>query len=353
MALKILIQSTNWIGDAVMSTPAVTALAELYPDAEMTILARSGPASIFAGDPRVKEVIVRDLGDNMNRLLRPFSIARLIKARAFDMAVIFPNSFESALIPFLARIPRRIGYATDARAFLLTDSVPIPSDKETRHEVYYYLGLADYLRKKECLKAKAASRLPELVLNVPKEGEEGAKRIISSLGLEKAKLIGFNPGAAYGPAKCWPQGRFVALGRALVERHPESRILIFGTRKERSIAGDIQAGIGDAAYNLAGDTSLAEAMGIIRRLDLLVTNDSGLMHVGAALGVPLVAIFGSTNPVTTGPLSKKASVIQNKVDCGPCLKRTCPGGFECMQGIGVEEVLSVCEKWLRFREIAS
>ena len=330
-----------------MTTPAVTALIWLYPHAEITVFARSGPASVFAGYPRVREIIAGDVGGNMNSLLRPFSIARLIKAMAFDMAVIFPNSFESALIPFLARIPRRIGYATDARAFLLTDSIPVPSDKMTRHEVYYYLGLADYIRKKEGLKDRAAPMPPELVLNVPEKGEKGARRIISSLGVEKAKLIGFNPGAAYGPAKCWPHGHFAALGRALTERHPERRILIFGTGKERSMAGDIQAGIGDAAYNLAGGTSLDEAMGIIRRLDLLVTNDSGLMHVGAALGVPLVAIFGSTNPVTTGPWSRKASVIQNKVDCGPCLKRTCPGGFECMQGIGVEEVLNACEKWLR------
>jgi heptosyltransferase-2 len=346
VALKILIQSTNWVGDAVMTTPAVTALAGLYPDAEITVLARSGPASVFAGDTRVKEVIAGDAGDNMNPLLRPFSIARLVKARAFDMAVIFPNSFESALIPFLARIPRRIGYATDVRAFLLTDAIRVPDDKGARHEVYYYLGLADYLMKKEGLKAKAAPWTPELVLNVPEEGEEGARRIISSLGIEKDVLIGFNPGAAYGPAKCWPQGRFAALGRALAERHPECRILIFGTGKEDVMADEIRAGIGETAYNLAGRTSLAEAMGLIRRLRLLVTNDSGLMHVGAALGAPLVAIFGSTNPVATGPWSKKASVIQNKVGCGPCLKRTCPGGFECMQGIGVEEVLSACEKWL-------
>lgn len=346
MALKILVQSTNWIGDAVMTTPAVNALARLYPEAEISVLARRGPASIFAGDPRVKEVITADVGDDIGPLLRPFYIARLIKARAFDISVIFPNSFESALISFLAHIPRRIGYATDARGFFLTDSVPVPSDKRERHEIYYYLGLVEYMMKKKGLSAGVASLAPELVLNVPEDGNDGARRIISSLGIEGARLIGFNPGAAYGPAKCWPRERFMALGRALTGKYHDCRILIFGTEKERSMAGDIQIGIGGAAYNLAGKTSLSEAMALINRLHLLVTNDSGLMHVGAALGVPLVAIFGSTNPVTTGPLSKKATVIQKNLGCGPCLRRTCPGGFECMQGIGVEEVLSACEKWL-------
>ncbi|MDA8162427.1 MAG: lipopolysaccharide heptosyltransferase II [Desulfobacteraceae bacterium] len=343
---QILIRSANWIGDAVMTTPAVTGLAELYPGARITVLARSWVAPVFAGHPAVSEVVTDNAGT------RPWAGSMLrralaLRGRGFDLAVMLPNSFESALVPFLARIPRRIGYAADARSILLTDPVPAPEDKGERHEVYYYLGLVDYLRGVHGFGSGVAGlAAPSLFLDVPEEGAQGAAHIVSSLGVEKNILIGFNPGAAYGPAKCWPWERFVSLGKALIKDSVSRRILIFGTKKEEPVAEKIRVGIGEKACNLAGKTTLSEAMGLIRMLGLLVTNDSGLMHVGAALGTRLVAIFGSTNPVATGPWSKGAVVIRHGLKCSPCLKRTCPGGFECMTGIGVEEVMDACEKGL-------
>ncbi|MGB9712516.1 MAG: lipopolysaccharide heptosyltransferase II [Dissulfurimicrobium sp.] len=346
MTLKVLVLSTNWIGDAVMTTPAITALAGLYPDAKIKVLARPAQASVFTGHPDVDEVIVADKKSLADPLIRPFRLAWRIRAEQFDIAVVFPNSFESALIPFLAGVPVRIGYNTDGRSILLTHGATVPGDKQTRHEVYYYLGLVDHLIKKMGLEKKTAPEKPRLVLDVPKEGEDGAGRILSSVGIEKDMLIGFNPGAAYGPAKRWPSGRFIELGKTLTKRHSECCIVVLGTEGENTLAKEICAGIGKRACNLAGRTSLVEAMGIINRLRLLVTNDSGLMHVAAALGTPLVALFGSTNPTTTGPWTEKAIVVSRILPCGPCLKRTCPNGFECMLGIGVEEVLKACERWL-------
>jgi heptosyltransferase-2 len=328
-----------------MTTPAVAALRSLYPTAHISVLARPWVAPVFNEHPAVDEVILFGSSDGNNTLVEKISLSRSLKARQFDLAVLFPNSFDSALIAYLARIPRRVGYRTDGRRLLLTLPVDVPEDRRTRHEVFYYLGLTHSLQRR--YSPESAGRIPagppKLHVNVPAEGRAAAREFKARLDPSgDAVLIGFNPGAAYGPAKCWPVERFVSLGRRLVERFPGCHILVFGTAKEESVAMSISAPLGERGHNLAGKTTLAQVMGIIGILDLLVTNDSGLMHVGAGLGIPLVAIFGSTNPVTTGPWSGKSVVVRHELSCSPCLKRTCPSDFGCMKGIGADEVFDAC-----------
>ncbi|MDL1959231.1 MAG: lipopolysaccharide heptosyltransferase II [Deltaproteobacteria bacterium] len=330
-----------------MTTPAVTALRKNYPKAHISILARHWVEPIFSGNPAVDEVISCGSKGRNSTILEKLVLAKYLENKKFDLALLFPNSFESALIAWLARIPRRVGYATDARRLILTLPISVPEDRRNRHEIFYYLNLVDHISR---LRFNTRSKnegvhkeRTELFLEVPSQGESGARQILTQMGLDQGVLlIGFNPGAAYGPAKCWPVERFVSLGKALVERFKDCHILVLGTNKEASVAEEICGPLSKRGHNLAGRTSLAEAMGLISRLDLLVTNDSGLMHVGAALGVPLVAIFGSTNPVTTGPWSANSVIIRHELPCSPCLKRSCPTDFRCLLGIKVEEVLQAC-----------
>ncbi|MEA1867833.1 MAG: lipopolysaccharide heptosyltransferase II [Thermodesulfobacteriota bacterium] len=348
---RILIRSTNWIGDAVMTTPAVMALRKNYPKAHISILARPWVEPVFSGNPAVDEVISYGSTCSNSTILEKLILAKSLRNKIFDLAILFPNSFESALIAWLAHIPERVGYATDARRMILSLPVSVPEDRRSKHEIFYYLNLVDHIGRlhSNTYSTNKVGRVEQtgLFLKVPAQGKSGARQILAQMGLDQGSLlVGFNPGAAYGPAKCWPVEKFIALGKALVEHFKDCHILVFGTNKEKTVAEDICGPIGKRGRNLAGKTSLAEAMGLISNLNLLVTNDSGLMHIGAALGIPLVAIFGSTNPVTTGPWSADSVIIRHELPCSPCLKRSCPTDFKCLLGIEVEEVLHACLKQL-------
>jgi heptosyltransferase-2 len=341
----ILVRSTNWIGDAIMTTPALVALRNRYPQARIGVLARPWVAPVFSAHPAVDEVIPLVVRRAAQSLLDRIALAKSLRESRFDLALLFPNSFDSALMARLAGIPERVGYDTDGRGIFLTSAVPVPKERFVRHEIFHYLGLIRALENgfRQSGEAAEDDAAPHLSLHVPPQGEKGAQAVLARLRLpEEVSLVGFNPGAAYGPAKCWPVERFAALGAALTERFPRVHILVFGTGGERPVGETICHALGGRCHNLAGLTSLPEVMGLIRRLDLLVTNDSGLMHVGAALDIPLVAIFGSTNPVTTGPWSARSTVVRTELSCSPCLKRTCPEDFGCMRSIRVDQVFEAC-----------
>ncbi len=343
---KILVRSTNWIGDAIMTTPAIGILKRRFPDAAIHVLARPWVAPVFSANPDVDTVIEYTVAKGLNGVKHRIELARALGTTGYDAAVVFPNSMDSALVIWMARIPNRLGYDKDCRGLFLNLPVPTPADKAERHEVYYYLRLIDYLVQGDEVRADRDAEgpfIPRLRLVVPAQGRQGAERLLKDAGADQeGPLVVFNPGAAYGPAKCWPVESFMALGQALVSRLQGCRIIVLGTERERALAETISNAIGVRGYNLAGRTSLEEAMGIIESSDLLVTNDSGLMHVGAALSRPTVAIFGSTNPVTTGPWSENSVVVRHELPCSPCLKRECPAGFECMRDITPEEVLDAC-----------
>ncbi len=342
---KILVRSTNWIGDAIMLTPAITALREHFPHAHIAVSARPWVLPVFSENPHIDQLIPAERAGGISDISEILKFSRKIKREGFDTGIVFPNSFSAAFTAWLSKIPQRIGYATDMRRLFLSKSFPVPDWKNERHEVFYYRNLVEQFSGNTCNEA------PRLVLHVSRAADRWMKELCNDRGIRRHDIvIGFNPGAAFGPAKCWPAEHFATLGKMLMSA-PELGawkvwIVVLGTEKEEKTGESICSGIGKNALNLCGRTDLSQVMAAIERLDLLVTNDSGLMHVGAALDRPLVALFGSTNPVTTGPWSNKSRIVQNRVACAPCLRRTCPSNFECMQGITPEQVFEACTEQL-------
>ncbi|MBW2031524.1 MAG: lipopolysaccharide heptosyltransferase II [Deltaproteobacteria bacterium] len=317
---KVLIRSTNWVGDAVMSLPALESVAANFPEAEITVLARPWVVPLLKGHPAVSRVMPfakgRGLFSDLREVIR---ISRTIRGEGFDLAVLFQNAIEAAIISFLGGVKNRVGYNTDGRGFLLTHAIKRKREVLELHQVEYYLWI---LRG---MGWKAETRDPEIFLD--SEDRRRADTILSSMGFGRGDFVlGLSPGAIYGPAKRWPPERFAAVADRAAEKW-RARVLIFGSEGEKKDAID-----------LCGQTSLGEAMGLIRACDLFVTNDSGLMHVAAALKVPLVAVFGSTNPKTTGPRSRKARVVTHSASCAPCLRKECPTDFHCMLDIQAGEV---------------
>lgn len=355
MIKKIMIRSTNWIGDAIMTTPAVSRVRELFPNASITVAARPWVLPVFSDNPCADKVTPLAQVKGPGNLLATWNIARRIRQEKFDLAILFPNSFDAALTAWLAGIPQRAGYATDMRTTLLNPAVAVPQWKKDRHEIFYYLNLVDAGATQGCpgFENDLESCRPELTLMVSRHAAEWTDALFSSAGIsEKDIVIGFNPGAAFGPAKCWPAENFIKLGHMLLSDaglNPSGKtwILVVGTEKEKEMGDSMVAPLGRTALNLAGSTDLSKVMAVIARIDLLVTNDSGLMHVGAALDRPLVALFGSTNPVTTGPWNRKSRIVRNELACSPCLMRKCPSDFKCMKGLLPNQVYTACMAQIR------
>ena len=327
---RILVRSTNWVGDALLTTPALASLRENFPDSHISVLAKKWVAAVFENHPAVNDVIIYDIEGRHKGWSGFLSLAREIRAKRFDLAVLFQHAFGAALLVWLARIPERVGYNTDARGFLLNRAVRYrPEDKEI-HETDSYQGLIS--------RSGLKVRLSNPVFYLPPEVEQWALNKLTEWNLDDTFILGLAPGAAYGPAKQWPQENFAKAARIILEKIPGA-VFIFGSQSEAGVARGVKELLNVPAYDLTGSTNLAEAAALIKRCRLFLTNDSGLMHVGAAVGTPLVAIFGSTNPITTSPYTKKARVIRHAVDCAPCLKRECMQPRHlCMELVTPEEV---------------
>ncbi len=335
---KVLIRSANWVGDVVMSLPAIRAVRTGLPEAEISILAKPWVAGVYENSTDLDHIIIYESPGRHQGFSGKWRLAREIKERGFDAAVLLQNAFEAAWISYLAGIPVRAGFNTDARTLLLSHAVPLNAGVKRFHQVDYYLELV------RSLGFPTPESVPALK---PSSGAtEDAERILQSLDLpENAPLLGFSPGASYGSAKEWFPERYGDLARRAVE-DLGSEVLIFGSRSDQAAAARICTESGGRAHDLAGKTTLPQAVALIARCRTFVTNDSGLMHVAAALGVPLVAIFGSTDPERTGPVSRKSRIVRHPMDCAPCLKPKCPGERGCMGLISVDEVYEeVKELW--------
>jgi heptosyltransferase-2 len=335
----ILVKGTNWVGDTIISFPAASSLRLLYPQARIFVLARSHLADLWEANPAIDEVIRYDMPTGVGRIFGELRIARLVRDKAIDLAVIFPRSFSSALMVFLAGIPRRIGYKSEGRAPLLTERIDCTAELLSRHRMYYYLRLIDPLG------SYPVPPLPSLSLNGRQE--RWADTFLSRSGLTGKVLVGLNPGATYGEAKCWSPERFAALGRRLIREHGAA-ILIFGSARprEEALNASIAEQIGKGCLNLSGRTSLLELAVLLRRCRLLVTNDTGTMHIAAAVGTRVVAIFGPTDPLTTSPLGEGHTIIREELPCAPCLKRVCPEDHRCMDLVEVEQVYNAVVRQL-------
>lgn len=331
---KILIRGVNWIGDAVMTLPAVAAIGRAFPDAEISLLVKPWVAEIFKECPEIDDIILYD--DRFEGIAGKFRLARVLRGKNFEMAILFQNAFDAAFISWLAGIPVRAGYARDGRSFLLTRAVPVNRDNLGEHQVFYYLNLLNSMNiKTDC--THPYIRLSE------KEREWAGNLVLSGLDDCKGPLIGINPGATYGSAKRWPARRFAELINKITDRL-NGRVIIFGSRKEVDIANEIYDLLKPPAENtliMSGKTDLRELAALIFECDAFITNDSGPMHIASALFVPTVAIFGSTNYTATGPFGKGHTVVSKDLDCSPCIKRECPEGHtRCMTEISEDDVFN-------------
>ena len=336
---RILIRASNWLGDSLMSVPSVQAIKAGRPDAHVTIMAPETIASIWKLVPEADEVI---------RLTNKSLLAarHLIRQQPrFDVAILFPNSLRAALEVWLGGIPRRVGYQGHWRRSLLNQIVRPPRKPgPPQHQAKHYLAIA-----RNC-GAEVGGGETTLDLQ-PAFGCRGdlrrsrssapnaqIARTYPTSDLRPQTHIALCPGAEYGPAKRWMADRFAKAAAAISER-TSARWILLGTKNDEAIGQSIAATLGDNCLNRIGQTTLYQLIDELRQCALLLTNDTGTMHLAALLGIPVVAIFGSTNPALTGPMGNNHLVLRHHVECSPCFLRECPIDFRCMQAITVAEVV--------------
>lgn len=332
---NILIRGTNWIGDAILTLPAMASIRATYPLAHIAVLAKPWVADIYKNFSDVDEIIIYE--DKYNTPAGVFSLANMLKKKNFDAAILLQNAIEAAIIAFVARIPLRAGYNSDARGLLLTHSVQRTKEIRKVHQIDYYLEMVKALG---CITVDREMRLETRI------SLEDAQNIRQKYIPETNKaIIGIAPGATYGPAKRWLPDRFAAVADKLSESFPMQGIL-FGSKADWEVAEEVRAAARAELINLAGKTNLQDAIYLISQCRLFISNDSGLMHIAGALNIPTVAIFGSTNPVTTSPAGNKTTIVHSNVSCSPCLAETCPTDFSCMKLISVEDVFKAAQNIL-------
>jgi heptosyltransferase II len=363
--MKILVRGTNWLGDAVMTTPALLRLREKFPDAHVAILTAEKLQELWANHPAVDETIPFAPSESI------FSIGKKLRGGKFDCALVLPNSPRSAIEVFLARIPQQIGYARPWRNFFLTQAVApradavkmrkrsvaeikelIAKNPESRiqnpeipksaHQIFEYLNLTSAL-------GANPEVLPPQLFVTPEEIE--AAKIKFGLDKISSPIFGLNPGAEYGPAKRWPVEKFILAAKEIRQR-TDCVWILFGGKGDLQLCGRIESETQNSKLkiqNFCGKTSLRELMSLLKLCRVLLTNDTGPMHVAAALGTPVVVPFGSTSPELTGPGlpgDARNHLLKSDAPCSPCFLRECPIDFRCMNGIGVEQVVEAVVKSL-------
>ncbi len=333
---RILLRVPNWIGDAVMSLPALDALKGHFPEADITVLAKPRTMPFYGkNNTSVADVIEYDSKGRHSGIGGKMRLAAELKRRKFQMAVLFQNAFEAALLSYLAAIPERVGYARDLRTPLLTRPVEFTEEIGRRHQVFYYLNIIRELGADVPMEDRP---LPRIRVGEDELGR--ACEILRENGVDPGRdlVIGVAPGASYGPAKRWSTEGFKEVLEPL-SKELDATTVIFGGGDDAEICAALSVSLGSRHVNLAGRTTLREFIALASMARLFLTNDSGPMHVAAALGVPTVAVFGSTEPALTGPLGPKVRVVRRKVDCSPCFKRECPyGHYNCMTGVTSADV---------------
>ena len=351
---RILVRGVNWLGDAVMTTPALQRLRARFPAAHLALLTPAKLEALWQHHPSLDQVIAVEPDAGV------WAVGRRLRTERFQLALVLPNSARSALECWLGRVPRRVGYSHAGRDWFLSQVVPARpgrvrmrkrSPREIRqlvrapspsvvpgpaaHQIHDYLHLAATL-------GADPAPLPPLVAVTAAEIEQARRTWLpEALRPDERPCLGLNPGAEYGPAKRWPAASFVAAARSVSARVGPCRWLIFGAAHDAPLCGEIAAGMGDTALNLAGRTSLRELMGLLRSCRVLLTNDTGPMHLAAALGTPVVVPFGSTSAALTGPGlpgDPRHRLLSAGAACSPCFLRACPIDFRCLNGLSPELV---------------
>lgn len=324
--MKILVRSTNWVGDSILTIPALEGLRARHPDSEIVLLARPWVADLFATQPFLNRVITFDHTDRHRGFFGLERLASELRRERFDTAILFQNAFQAAWLAWRAGIPHRIGYARDARSLLLSRPIPVPAPGEIpAHETRYYLEL---LRRAGLL--DSLPQINEICLRVEPAAITAAEEVLLRAGVRAGKpRLALAPGAAYGSAKCWPPERFAAVADRFIAEY-DADVILFGTISERPVAERISSLMRHRPFHLIGQTPIRELPAFFSACSLFLGNDSGAMHVAAAVGLPGVAVFGSTDPYGTAPVSPRFTVVQQPVSCSPCFLRHCPIDHRCM-----------------------
>ncbi len=322
--MKILVVAPSWIGDTILAQPLLALLKRNDPAARIDVLAPDWSAPLFSRMAEVDTVIVNPFAHGEFNFGARRALGRRLASADFSTAFVLPNSWKSALVPFFAGIPRRIGYQGESRYLLLNE----------RH----LLDVAAHpqlVQRYAALAGPLPATLPQAHLSSTIEQQQTVRRALN-LPLDAAPVI-FCPGAEYGPAKRWPAQHFAALARRVAS--PQNPVWLVGSAKDAAVGDEICAAAEGTALNLCGRSSLEQAVDLLASASCVVSNDSGLMHVAAALGRPLVALYGSSSPTYTPPQSPRAKIVSRNLPCSPCFKRECPlGHFDCMNGITPQQV---------------
>jgi heptosyltransferase-2 len=336
---SILIIAPNWIGDAVTTQPLLANLKALYPDSKIDVLASNWVAPIYRACTEVHEVIETNFEHKKLQWGLRKQLAKVIEAKHYQVCFVLPNSFKSALIPWLANIPFRIGYRGELRFGLMNLSLDNPRKINRPPMVEHYLALSQLLEDDESLPLDPS--VPKL--NVPPAAKQSVQNKLQSTNINRDLIYVMCPGAEYGPTKRWPTEHFAVLAQNLIAQNLSNQIILLGSKSDHALGEEISSLAKQVSniHNWCGNTSLDEAIALIGMSKAVISNDSGLMHVAAALKTPQVAIFGSSDPAHTPPLSDKAKIIWLNMSCSPCHKRVCPlGHLRCLKDILPEQVLA-------------
>jgi heptosyltransferase-2 len=332
---KIVVRAPNWIGDSILALPAMADLKRNFPDSEIWIAANAWVKDLFLMKDYFEGIIPLPEQNSLKNL--NFS-SRKLRGLTFDLGILLTNSFGSALLFYLARIPQRWGYKRDGRGFLLTRGAPIQNRANRPHQVYYYLDLLSGLGLK--------NYATELNLRLNQKDSTQTNEWLDSLNIDTKKpLVVINPGAYYGPAKRWPASKYSELASLLQEKN-NAQILIIGSEAEIPLAEHIAMDMRVKPIILAGQTSLVQLAAVINFSNLFISNDSGPMHLANALKIPIVALFGPTDPLRTGPYQDPYILFHKGASCWPCSYRECPFDHRCMMSITTQEVYEGCQKYL-------
>ncbi len=342
---SIVVRGTNWVGDAVMTVPALRQLRRLFPHAHITLATRSWARGLFDDAEFLDDLMVHE-GSGLRLVVHQ---VREWRRRNFDLAVLLPNSLETALVASLARVPLRIGYATDGRQRLLTHPLALPDSRDSQHEVFYYLNIIARLEWLVNREQSFLNTQPAASLEVSEHRKVAARALLRANGITNGRpLIALCPGSINSRAKRWPAERYAALADRFIDECG-ANILLIGSAAEEDVSLEVRRRMHNNPVMLTGKTELAELVSVLSLVDLLVTNDTGPAHISAALGRPTLVIFGPTNPLTTRPFSPYGEIVRQPPDCAPCMLRDCPIDHRCMTAITPDEVFRRALASLRSR----
>ncbi len=333
---NIIIRMPTWLGDLVMAIPVLEDVRKKWPEATITAMCQSNVAPLLKCDPNIDKILTFEKPKGWIRRWHHFDIISTLRYGKYDLGILLTSTFSSYWWFWQGKVANRIGFKgtySSGLAFanwLLNKGIALPKNKESQHQIQTYKALL------EPLGIPVSTARPHLYLEESERAVARQRLISEGFDPDTQTIIGINPGAAYGSAKCWLPDRFRAVIEKLL-KDPHVAIICFGDNKGASLLNEICKGLGPRVVNYAGKTSIRELMALLCECAVVLTNDSGPMHIAAALDVPLVALFGSTNDIKTGP-SPNGVVINKHVECSPCYKRVCPIDFRCMTRIEVEEV---------------